>query len=375
MSKIFYLIDHFKDPYAGTEGQLYALVQTLTSQNKPVEMGVFRNSDYIRNGEFPCPVKVLDITKMFSLVTLFKLIQPGFYLRKNNFKLVHVFFNDASVIAPLILKCFGLKVIISRRDMGFWYTDTLKKILKINARFVDGCICNSGAVKDITIQSEGYSADHVHVVYNGLPSHKLNKKQDSTSDNSDQAVTNNAELTIGIVANIRPVKRMQDLISALAMVIQSITQVKLIIVGGGNNEELKQQATELGIIDHIEFAGAQQDVASYIKQFDVATLTSESEGLSNAIIEYMVYGKPVVCSRVGGNPELIEHGTNGFLYEVGNISQLADYITTLLKDSERSSLFGQNGRVKVEKEFTIQQMVSNTLSIYSKYGYTVGQPK
>lgn len=372
MSKVYYLIDHFKDPYAGTEGQLYALVQSLVEQKKRIEVGVFRDSDYIQTGRFPCPVEVLGIVKMFSPVAFFKLFQLGFYLRKNNFKLVHIFFNDASVIAPIVLKCFGLKVIISRRDMGFWYTDTLKKILRFNASFVDACICNSEAVKQITIESEGYKHDQVHVVYNGLPPHKLTEGSKANTVNTD-AIEPHDKKIIGIVANIRPVKRMQDLVSAFAIVKKTVSQAQLVIVGDGDNTALHQQASELGVTDSIEFAGAQKDVAKYIKQFDVAALTSESEGLSNAIIEYMVYGKPVVCSRVGGNPELIEHGTNGLLYDVADVDQLAEHIIQLLKDPKLSEEYGLKGREKVEKEFSIQQMVSNTLSIYSKYGYSVGQ--
>ena len=374
MSKVYYLIDHFKDPYAGTEGQLYALIKSLVEQKKRIEVGVFRDSDYIQSGQFPCPVEVLGIAKMFSPVAFFKLFQLGFYLRKNNFKLVHIFFNDASVIAPIVLKCFGLNVIISRRDMGFWYTDTLKKILKFNAIFVDACICNSEAVKQITVESEGYKREHVHVVYNGLPPHKLTDTATATTSTPDtDEIDADAKKKVGIVANIRPVKRMQDLVSALAIVKKTVKQAQLVIVGGGDHSALYKQATDLGVADSIEFAGAQKDVAQYIDQFDVAALTSESEGLSNAIIEYMVFSKPVVCSRVGGNPELIEHGKNGLLYDVGNVEQLAERITLLLKDPKLSEEYGRNGRDKVEKEFSIQQMVSNTLSIYSKYGYSVGQ--
>lgn len=371
MGKVYYLIDHFKDPYAGTEGQLYALIKALVEQKKRIEVGVFRNSDYIKSGDFPCSVKVLGITKMFSPVAFFRLFQLGFYLRKNNFKLVHIFFNDASVIAPIVLKCFGIKVIISRRDMGFWYTNTLKKILRFNANFVNACICNSEAVKQITVESEGYKPQQVHVVYNGLPSHKLTEGLSTHQESNVNRSTGNK--VIGIVANIRPVKRMQDLISAFAMVKQTVSQAQLIIVGDGDNTALHQQAASLGVVDSVQFAGAQKDVAKFITQFDVATLTSESEGLSNAIIEYMVYSKPVVCSRVGGNPELITHGTNGLLYDVANVEQLASHLTQLLSDPKLSEEYGRKGREKVEKEFSIEQMVSNTLAIYSKYDYSVGQ--
>lgn len=367
-SKVFFLIDHFKDPFAGTEGQVYALIKGLMARNIEAQLAVFKPSEYILKQQFPCPVKVLDIKKMLSLKAIAALLKLGFYLKRNDFKLVHIYFNDASVIAPVILRCFGLKVVISRRDMGFWYTPMLAKILKFNAKFVNACICNSHAVKAKTMEVENLALAKMHVVYNGLPEYKI------SPDDVDKAETIKEFLPpsnkiIGIVANIRPIKRIQDLIYAAEKVAaQKKFDFKIAIVGGGDESELAALCKLLNITDKVIFLGAQKNVEKYLKNFDIAVLTSDSEGLSNSMIEYMAAGKPVVCSNVGGNNELIKHGLNGYLYPVGDIQQLSNYLIALLESADDRKAFGLNGQRQVIENFSMNNMINDTLKVYSQLG-------
>ncbi|MCW8930336.1 MAG: glycosyltransferase, partial [Gammaproteobacteria bacterium] len=176
MKKILFLMDHFKNPYAGTEGQLYALIHGLQEQGISTELAVFRNSEYINSGQFPGKIQILNVTKMLHIMTLIRLIKLALYCRREKYELIHIYFNDASVIAPMILSLFGLKVIISRRDMGYWYNTKLLKILRWNARFHKGCICNSEAVKQITMEQEHIPERKMYVVHNGLPKNKIPEK-------------------------------------------------------------------------------------------------------------------------------------------------------------------------------------------------------
>ncbi len=348
-------MDHFKSPYAGTEGQLYALVNGLQKKNIHTELAVFRSSDYTESGQFPCKVMNLNISKMFHIMTLIRLVKLALYCRRNQFELVHIYFNDASVIAPAILRFFGLKVIISRRDMGFWYTKNVLKILRFNAKFHQGCICNSQAVKRVTIEHENIPEQQVYVVYNGLPQNKIPETHSSYNENQ-----------IGLVANIRPIKRFADLIRALKIVRQKVSDASVVFVGSGDAEALELLAAQCGVQDAVHFAGAQEHVTDYIKKFQVAVLCSESEGLSNAIMEYMAHRKPVVCSNVGGNPELVESDCNGFLYRVGDIDALAGYLIQLLQDKQQAEEFGQKGYEKIINQFTIDNMVMETLNVYQQ---------
>ena len=355
MKKIFFLMDHFKNPFAGTEGQLYALVKGLNEMQISTELAVFHSSEYINSRNFPCKVKVLNITKMLHIMTLVKLIKLALYCRLNEFNLVHIYFNDASVIAPIILRLFGLKVIISRRDMGYWYNSKLLKILRLNAKFHQGCICNSEAVKKITVQQEHIPEHLVHVVYNGVPENKV--------DYTDTVYDLNQ---IGLVANIRSIKRIKDLIKALKVVKKSVPGATVVVVGSGDATHLIALAKRYGVEKSVKFVGAQNDVSAFIKKFQVAVMCSETEGLSNAILEYMAHQKPVVCSDVGGNSELIVHGKNGYLYPVGNVSLLAENIIKLLQNTDRAEKYGKIGFERIITDFTLEKMIADTVDVYRK---------
>lgn len=355
MNKVMFLMDHFKDPYAGTEGQVFALIQGLNKRNIETELAVFKTSDYIDDGKFPCKIKKLNIFKMFSVNSIFKIFLFALYCRRNKYKLVHIYFNDASILAPFILWSLGIKVITSRRDMGYWYNLKLLRILRWNAKFLQGCICNCNAVKNITVDNEGIPSDKVHVVYNGMPASKI-------PENNDELIENQ----IGLVANIRTIKRIEDFIKALSLVKIEMPTASGVIVGGGDSTKLKQLAKEYGVDEYVYFVGAQENVSHYISKFHIAILCSESEGLSNGIMEYMIHKKPVICSAVGGNPELITDDEQGYLYPVGNVEQLSSLIIKILKNKELSKKMGESGRNKILAEFTIDNMIDSTIKIYKK---------
>jgi len=143
--------------------------------------------------------------------------------------------------------------------------------------------------------------------------------------------------------------------------------VHLVLIGGGPKEiePLKMFADKLNIKkEHIHFTGRIMNPISLIKHFDVCVSCSESEGLSNAILEYMGCAKPVVCTNVGGNPELIRNGYNGFLVDKGNIHLLAERIHAILSDNHLGKTLGEHGRELFLREFTSNIMVNNYMELY-----------
>jgi len=352
-NKICYLLDTISNPNAGTESQFLKLYHGLKNQGEAVQLTVLRDADFLQNESSLSGYGCLNINKMFSVLSLLGLIKFAANLKKQKVKIVHVFFNDSSIIAPLILKLFGMKVVISRRDMGFWYTRLNSLILKLNSRFIDLAVVNSEAVKNITHQVERISKHKIKVVYNG---YSLN------SETHDVPMPTGTIL--GIVANIRPIKRMQDAVQALANLQDKYPELQLVIVGAGNDTELMHQAKELGVGEHLHCLGSKSSPLDYIHKFDIALLCSESEGFSNAIIEYLHAGKPVVCSKVGGNPEIIESGVNGYLYEAGDVVQLTTSIEKILQDKEHYQTLSKNAQLSVKSRFDETIMLSNYQEIY-----------
>lgn len=362
--KIKYLVDTYKHPYAGTERQLLYLINGLDKKKFSVSMALLRNSEYISTNDFPCDIDVLGIKKIFSVFSIINFIKFVYQLKKEKFDLVHIYFNDAAILAPFFLKLFNIKVIVSRRDMGFWYNVSNLKLLRLNRFFIDAVIANAHAVKDIVSRYENISGSKIHVIYNGFDFDKVLQGTQKL-ENEIFLKTKNETRLIGIVANIRPVKRMDDLIQAFAIVKNDFSTAELVVVGDGDADELSKLAENLDVEKSIRFMGKQTNTLHLIKQFDVAVLCSESEGLSNSIIEYMACGIPVVCTNVGGNNELVIDTETGYLVDMGDVVSLAEKIKLVLSDDELANKVSSRATKEIKNKCGINMMLQAHAGLYS----------
>lgn len=363
-TKILYLLDKYEHPYGGTERQLLELIKNLDRRLYEPRMAVLRESDYLKSHDFVCPVDVLNIDRIADIRSFRSLYNYARKLKRSGFSLAQIFFNDASIIGPPVLKLTGFKIIISRRDMGFWYTRMIKRLLKLNRIFVDHVIVNSEAVARSVGAAESYKGGKITVIYNG---YNAVRSEDLEVDSRRSLGIGALEPIIGIVANLRPIKRIDDLIKAFSVVARQHTNAWLVIVGGGElKQSLELLAEALEVRNRIVFTGQVSDVLSIVREFNIGVLCSESEGFSNSIIEYMSCGKPVVCTNVGGNPEIVENGRSGFLIEVGDIDELAGNLCRLLDESELTEDMGRNALARVQSKYSVEKMVNEHMELYAK---------
>ena len=153
-----------------------------------------------------------------------------------------------------------------------------------------------------------------------------------------------------VVGRLSPVKRLDLLLQSVAIVLEQGVQVSLVLVGDGPSmQELKAQADELGIAEHVNFAGWQDDVAAWLQQSRIFVLTSESEGLSQAMIQGMLCGLPAVVSDVGDLSDVVEDGKNGYLINELTASKFADAIGDLLTNEDRRELFASHARESAKR--------------------------
>lgn len=360
--KVLFVIDQYKNPYAGTEGQLYKLIKFLQEKGVECHLLVFSSSEFLNNQAFPCAVSVLGHHRLSSLATWRALWQFAKRFKALGFSLVHIFFNDPSIIGPPVFRLNGFRVLISRRDMGYWYTPTYTRLLRMNRFFLSGAVTNSGAVKRATAEVERIPLHKIHVIYNGYE----DLENSMTTPDDWAEFVDHCDVVIGMVANIRPIKRMEDAIEALAQIYPHAPNVKLIVIGDGDASSLLDRAQKLGIYHRVRVIGARNNAIEYIRRFDIGVLCSQSEGFSNALIEYMQCGKPVVCSRVGGNPEIVQHGMNGFLYDVGDTVSLAAHLLYLIETKDARERMGKSAQALVRNQFSMEKMVNAHLDLYDR---------
>lgn len=315
------------------------LADRLGREGWEVPLIVLRGSQAARSGAWPGRAEEAGIGSLSSPVSWIRAFVLAVRLRTRGYRLVQLFLNDTALLLPPFMRMLGIKVIISRRDMGIWYTPGRLRLLRLLRPAVNLVIANSRAVAELTCRAEGYDGSEVVVMMNGLVD-----DEHASDANNDPARPGK---TIGIVANVRPVKRLEDAIKAFSMIASSFPDAELRIVGGGDASGLRALACELGLSDRVVTTGRVQDPGREIARFDVAMLTSESEGLSNALMEYMNAGRPVVCTDAGGNGELVEHGLTGFLCDVGNTDAMAGRLAELLSDPGLRARMGKAGRARI----------------------------
>lgn len=170
---------------------------------------------------------------------------------------------------------------------------------------------------------------------------------------------------IGTVGRLDPVKDHTSLLQAFAPLARLNSSVRLIIAGEGPaRKQIESQIRELKIGGTVLLLGERRDVAQVLKACDVFTLTSIAEGMSNTILEAMASALPVVATRVGGNPELVEDGVSGRLVGASDVDALTDAFQSYLLDPGVRIDHGNNGRARAEKHFSLEHMATEYADLY-----------
>lgn len=358
--KITYLIDFFRTVSAGTEKQLSYLLQNLPEKQCEINLISLQKSPFLLNDAqtiFP-EVSIItldaksDISKSF-----FELIRLFFLLRNIKPDIVHTFFPASNSFGVLIARMAGIKSIISsRRDMGYNLTKKDIWLLKMANYFVSSIIANAEAVKKQTLSFENVQEEKINVIYNGI-----------SSDNSNRlACDSKQETIVGIVANLnRQVKRVDLFIKAAAIVHKQFPHVKFWIIGDGPlRKGLEILAMDSGLESNVIFWGQREDVRELLSSMTVGVVSSDSEGFSNAIMEYMLAELPVIATDIGGNPELVHHGKTGILVQPNDVGALAEAFQQILNRSDTAVKMGNAAKAFISERFSIDAMVCQTHHLY-----------
>ncbi|MBJ6723675.1 glycosyltransferase [Geomesophilobacter sediminis] len=175
------------------------------------------------------------------------------------------------------------------------------------------------------------------------------------------------DLAVAVVGRFSPEKGQLVFIEALALVRERLKNVKGLLIGDGQDKELLQaRARELGVEDALVFTGFQSDVAPYYDAADLVVLPSFSEGMPNVALEAMMFGKPVVASRVGGVPEVVVDGVTGRLVPARDPRRLAEAILAVLADPRLCAEYGQAGKKRVLEEFDPYRRAEQMTAVYAQ---------
>jgi len=169
---------------------------------------------------------------------------------------------------------------------------------------------------------------------------------------------------VGMVGNLRSEKNYPMFVRGMAKILPEFLDVYGIMVGQPVLEsdpdvprKIKEEMDNLYVGDRVRMLGFHSNVPALLLGFDVFCLTSDFEGTPNAVLEAMAAGLPVIATRVGGIPRLVQDGVNGFLIEPGDVHGLTEALRALLRNPQRARQMGAAGRKRAEAEFNCDVIV------------------
>ena len=219
-------------------------------------------------------------------------------------------------------------------------------------------------VKDI-LMKYGFRHDMISVIYNGIdPTPYMSPRRGTLR--SELGLKPDAKL-VGMVANVRQSKGYDILVRASAEVCQKFPDAMFIAVGDVHDvlaAPIKKLVAELALQDRFLFLGFRSDIPNILSELDVFVLSSKSEGMPLAVLEAMASQQAIVTTKVGGIPEIVDHGHNGVVVAPSDPGALAGAIGELLSDNVKAVRLGTNARAKFLKEFTVGGMIERYEQLY-----------
>ena len=258
--------------------------------------------------------------------------------------------------APLPTEGRGVKSLV-RRLFGWRTRYMFGK--RLQGHFLDVTVAVSEAVRDRLVGEYHYPPGKTHTIYNGVDLESFKKGRAFDVSRVDgKLLQPDKRVQIICVARLSSAKRIDVLLESLAILIKGRTDWVCTVIGGGPLEkELKDTAQALGLSYYVRFIGHVEDVHPYMEAADLAVLSSDKEGLPLSLVEAMACGLPCVVTDVGGNREIVKHGTTGLVVEAGSPKQLADGIAYLLDHSEERTKMGEAARSLAYEQFDISRMI------------------
>lgn len=356
LPSVFLMTDSFNT--GGSERQFAALAKALDPALFRLQLGCIQKQGAFQDGlgdvpEFPLKGSLYNLQ---SMQTRFRLAR---YLRRNRTAIAHAFdFYTNLTLIPAARLARVPVVIGSQRQLGDLLSQSKFRAQLAMFRWCDTVVCNSRAAADRLIQ-EGLAERKIAVIGNGLPASCF-------AEATPALPRRPGLLRVGMIARMNtPSKNHRLLLDAAARLRGKFPDLEFVLVGDGPlRAELESEAEKLGIRDQVLFLGDRRDIPEVLASLDLSVLPSASESLSNAIIESMAAGVPVVASRVGGNPELVTEA-RGMLVAPDQPQALADAIERILRDAPLRTDLGRNAKQFAQANFTIDHMRSQHEALYA----------
>lgn len=350
--RVGFVIDAL-NPGGGTENQLLLLLRKWSRSD--IEPRLCTLHDTKLEGLDDVSHLCLRVGRLATPKGFIGLWRMSKWMRQEKLDLMVTFFRDSNFMGTIAAKFAGVPVVSSRRNLGkgYWHTPNEIRRLRFLNGMTQGFIANSDAVRRYTIESEGVPEHAITVIPNAIDLDRFRPRR-----NQERPELLPSGFLIGCVANFRPIKGLDLLIPAFAQVANHALNPQLVLFGAGDTEpELRRVVRAHGIESQVHFLGRRHDVPDLLPHLDMAVLPSRGESLSNAVVEYLAVGLPVVATDVGGTRELLLEGGLGSLVPPESSEALGKALLALLDDPDRRAQLGRDAVASAKKRFAVDAVL------------------
>ena len=341
----------------GSEKQLFYLVENL---NKNFKIKIIKLNDKTefydsKIEELGVKIHKYDLSRgIFNFDSFRKILKMRSLILSYKPSTVHSWLFHSNLV-NYILRILSTKylMIVSKRGSNFWYTKKHFYVNKLIYSKSDYIITNSEYLKN-EILSYNNVENKIKIIPNAIQvNDKLYRKKIDVN-----------KINIGCIGRIVPEKRYEDILAAAILLKKKYDNILFTIIGGrGQFNLFKKQVVNKKIHNYFILKGEQENIKKHILDFDIFLMASSSEGMPNSIMEAMNYGKPIVATRVGSIPSLVEDNKNGLLIDPYNPKQIVEAISKLIDNQIMMIEFGENS-YKMIKKMNISNMIRKIENIY-----------
>lgn len=367
--KVFFLLDSLN--LGGTESQTVELARRLDPVRYRVTLGCLRTRGPLRERLQGSPVEVVEFYPeggIDSLRGAYQVARLAIFLRRGHFEIFHshdLWSNLMGVPAAWVARV--PVVISSRRDLGHldWYRTRKRPWLRRMQRLSSMVVANAEAIRESLVAEDGLAPGKVRVLHNAVDVERFSCAPGERERLFPGAGESKLVVLVGNMHS--DVKGHPWLIAAAPAILSEFPQTHFVLVGDGEQRrQYERDCEKLGVRHNVIFLGQRTDVPEILACCDLAVLPSRAEGLSNALLEYMAAGLPIVARAVGGNVEVIRNDENGLLAAPQNEGALAGAILRLLRDSALARRLAKRGQDSVRQNFSYERLLEQVDELYSE---------
>lgn len=364
--KILFLIDHVHG-FGGTERHLYHLIRNLNKDKFSCHLLVMDGVPEVLRlfEENGCRVLPYHMDRIYGWRALRIARALMRFIKQEGIDIVQTFHFGSDTFGAITARLAGVPVLVSsRRDLGSYRTGYVKLIDRLTAPLFHHYVSVCRAVSS-TLTAQGIPPDKITEVPNGVDLAVWPAPDEEARARARKNLGIAPEVfVIGNLSHFRPEKGHATFFEAIRRVSSHIPQLKVFALGAGR-QRMQQVIEQDAILRDIVTMDKVTAVGDFLPAFDIACLTpTMNEGFSNALIEEMAAGMPVIATDVGGNNEAVLSGVTGFVVPPGDAEAIAARILTLYHNPGLRRAMGAKARKRVEQQFSLEKMLFSMETLY-----------